>query len=468
MDKVINLVNANTASPKNLTTQINLLSSLQQQGIDPIEVLTTAGFDIDGEHINLYAQLRLYEVERPDTEQLQEPSKKASLQEKRHKAIEEVNDWLKAYINEQPEIVLLSALIWLSYKRGLLNRIASNPDAATDHDWAIFILMGEEVDLQDTFIHISNVKSRLLGCLNEMPQNTINVIRNASCLYELILGNRNPYSTVERLESYLRTWLPIWNNRNKERVKGIELVIKLSESLFLKTVGKSKKSGVLGLLLKVMDFHDRASNYQILTLISILESWHNIVYLDYKSLSRYKSSHTLYLVASKACGGATIKSNQSIAAEIDRATNYQYHDLKARVKIYRAIDRLYTQRTIKPEQQSVGRSYTLAQDEVEIFVFLLKQHKGNKGMLIENCINCAIQKIKKNKEALMSHTIETRKKAPPITINIRLMQQTVNLLSDLVKDLNKSKIFFPSVVKNSAAIGLALKLYVADSNIRQS
>lgn len=457
-----------TASKTDLEIPMNLWTALQKKGINPIEVLSTAGFEIDGEHINLYSQLQLYEKILRDTGDPQDPSNKESLQYKRHKALTEVNDWLKEYIVEQPEVVLLSALIWLSYKRSLLNRVASNPNNATDQDWAIFTLKDGEVDLQATFVVISDFKSRLLGSLQEMPQDTLNAIRNASCAYELVLANRNPYNSVERLESFLRTRLGSWINPNKERVKSIELVIKLSEILFLKTVGKSKKSGVPSLLLKVLDFHDRASNYQISTLISILESWHNIVYLDYKSLSRYKSPHTLYLVASKACGGATIKSKQNIAAKIDRATNYQYHDLKARVKIYRAIDRLYTQRTINPEQQSVGRSYTLAQDEMEIFVFLLKQHKGNKGMLIENCINCAIQKIKKNKEALMSHTIETRRKATTTKINIRLMQQTVSLLNDLVKDLNKSKVFYPSIVKNSAAIGLALKLYVADTNIRQS
>lgn len=457
-----------TASKTDLEIPMNLWTALQKKGINPIEVLSTAGFEIDGEHINLYSQLQLYEKILRVTGDPQDPSNKESLQYKRHKALTEVNDWLKEYIVEQPEVVLLSALIWLSYKRSLLNRVASNPNNATDQDWAIFTLKDGEVDLQATFVVISDFKSRLLGSLQEMPQDTLNAIRNASCAYELVLANRNPYNSVERLESFLRTRLGSWISPNKNTAQSLELIIQLNESLFLNIVGKSKKSGVPSLLLKVLDFHDRASNYQISTLISILESWHNIVYLDYKSLSRYKSPHTLYLVASKACGGATIKSKQNIAAEIDRATNYQYHDLQDRAKIYRAIDRLYTKRTIKPEQQSVERSYTLAQDEAIIFDYLLSQHKGNQGMLIENCINNTLKKIKKNKNILMSYTIETRRKATTTKINIRLMQQTVSLLNDLVKDLNKSKVFYPSIVKNSAAIGLALKLYVADTNIRQS
>lgn len=198
--------------------------------------------------------------------------------------------------------------------------------------------------------------------------------------------------------------------------------------------------------------------------LSILENWVEIILSDERSIAGYQSHHTLITAAQKVLGAPNIRSKIDIAREIDRATNLHYSDRTKRTKLYQKIKSRYTNRST-PQQPTKPIGVSLSEDEEAALREIHESFNVYKQYAMEQCLEYAYALSKKGKKQVMSTAAPFLERGKCESITIRLSTTAQEKLLGLTRNLNKhqlNELMGRNKVSQSAALGLAIKLYAYD------
>lgn len=418
-----------------------------EEGTDLIQHLIDAGFEIEAGSIRLSLQTRYTKSTVPV------PPHEKKLVDDKIAALKRVETWLQKMIDELPIVATNAALLWLGYDHCRNNQ--EKPEWELPW-WVLFHWDGQYQHQDPTPINEGNIRNRLKECLNDQPSKTIRAISLSSMMYELAFLRPSHYSSAERLESFFSRNLLGWknivkNNHALARVTAWANIVYLNSSI-------PKKEKTITLIINGLEFLFTSPKHEQNRFLSILESWVKIIDSDEKSLSGYKSHHTLAIAARKALNVPNIKGKTGIAEEIDRTTNFQHADLSERRRYYQKIRNTYTSRST-PQQPTKPIGVTFAEDEEEALWQIQESFKWYKQDTLEKCVEYAYALSKKGKKRVMLETAPFLARGKCEGTTIRLSTTALAKLHDLTRNLNKHQLMGGKNISRSAALGLAIKLY---------
>lgn len=441
----------------------SLAHKLTAIGIDPLQVLTDFGLDLNAESLKLTMQVKIAPCVQKsvpplpyELENLQIEKRQQELIASKWAAIDAVNEWLKKLVLIQPAIVLQATLIWLSHNH--INQ--KNITIDSEHsDWLLFYGQERELHLNtnEASIDLKNTQNRFLACLNEHPKKTIEALLFASRFHEITFSSKEHYNSPERLERFFHKHLPDWNKITNKN-ENFKITIQFSNDLYLAGTDKIK-SQALSIIIKALEYRCYAAVYQLKKLDTLLKSWQKIIGLDIKFFSNYNKIHTLNIAAREACKIDNLTGKIQIAEGLDIATNFEYSDLSKRNQIYRKIDQLYTSRAAPLEVNNKPQTYTLTSDEVKALNRICERKNLSKAEATNSCIVFAYKASKNPKKQLEESVAALIKRTDCNRTSIRISLEAIQQLNVLTRKLNGLKATSGRVISKSAAIGWAIKLY---------
>ena len=435
-------------------------------GIDPLQVLTDADFDLHTEELKLTAQVKIAQKVFDEKllrlsyehEKIKFGQRQKELINSRWAAIKTVNDCLKKLVLNQPPAVMKAVLIWLGHKHVKQIGGASHLNS----DWVVLSAQNGKLMVfsHEPHLDLESINSRLLECLDDMPAATIEAIQFALRFHEITFTKAAQYSSPERLERFLQKNLPGWGD-----ITGCLDLNTVIAYTNLTHLPEKNASQAFSIIIKTLEYRDRAAPYQLKKLDALLESWQKIISADANFLAGFENRNTLFAAAKKACNTDSITSKLKVSEAIDKATNFKYSDLAARSIIHRKINQLYTSRVDPLKDSSNPIVYTLTIDEIEALEYICCQYGLNKTQAVSLCVESAYKVSKKPKKQLEEYANQLLYRSETKRTSVRVYPDTTQKLNEVTLKLNKLKATQNRTISKSAAAGWAIKLYAASSDV---